>query len=89
VTPRSLIIDPGDEVRCDFCNACYTDRDDTGGLMFESKAVCPKCIADGFEREVAELGETRFIVARCPETMSFRIWVLSMRDDWRRRMGLL
>jgi hypothetical protein len=39
-----MIIDIGDEVTCDFCNADYTDSDAVGGILIGSYAICPRCV---------------------------------------------
>lgn len=72
-------IDPGDTVLCDICNLDYTARPDSGGLLFQSKAVCPKCAPD-FELSAQRCGELHFIRARCPMGKSFADWV---REDLR------
>ena len=33
----------GETVVCDDCNGDYTNRADSGGFIFESKAICPTC----------------------------------------------
>jgi hypothetical protein len=72
-------IDPGNTVLCDLCNANYTDRSDSGGFMFQSKAVCPSCAVE-FEASVKGYGEESMIGARCPAGVAFADWV---RDSCR------
>lgn len=72
------VIDIGDSVVCDWCDDEYTGKPDQGGLLFGSRAVCPKC-APRVERSAKEYGEDHFIKARCPEGESFAAWVLSLR----------
>ena len=71
-------IDIGDIVVCDFCNEDYTERDDPGGLLFESKAVCPKC-APRLEADAVHFGETHFLKARAKPGQSFRAFCLELR----------
>lgn len=66
--------DPGPVVICDLCNADYTERADTGGILVQSKAVCPAC-APGYEAKLREYDEMRYLRARCPAGMSFADWV--------------
>lgn len=73
------IIDVGPQVICDFCGEDYTQSEAQGGLLFGSKAICPVCTPP-LEKSLATNNETQFIRARCPEGMSFRAWVLSLRD---------
>ena len=69
------VINIGRHVCCDFCNEDFTHSDASGGLIFESKAVCPTC-APRIERDAAGFGETHCIRARCPEGVSFKDFVL-------------
>jgi hypothetical protein len=75
---RETVIDIGDTVVCDWCNADYTESDESGGFLFGSHAVCPKCAPDGRER-IKGYGEERDIVAECPPELSFKAWVLQLR----------
>jgi hypothetical protein len=68
----------GDLVVCDDCNADYTNRRDRGGLMFESKALCPVC-APRWRRLIALYGEERHIRGVCPDDMPFADWVRKLR----------
>lgn len=67
-------IDYGRRVECDWCGKDFTDSKATGGLLFQSKAVCPECVPT-MERAVISYGEQRFIRARCPINMPFADWV--------------
>jgi len=69
----------GDSVVCDFCDADYSKRDDSGGLLFQSKAACPVC-APGILKSAKQYGEERFIRSYCPEGKSFREFVLGLRN---------
>ena len=72
------IIDYGRIVLCDDCGTDYTNRDDVGGLLFQSKALCPDCVPQR-ERQIAKYHEERFVKARCPLGLPFRVWVLQLR----------
>jgi hypothetical protein len=72
------IFDLGLSVFCDFCDGDFTSSDATGGLLFESKAVCPDC-TPGLEANAKSYGEEKYIRARCPEGVSFAGWVRGMR----------
>lgn len=72
------VIDVGDSVICDFCGDEYRGRPDTGGLLFQSKAVCPRCTPK-LEADIALYGESHFVRARCPVGMSFHSWVMQLR----------
>jgi predicted Zn-ribbon and HTH transcriptional regulator len=65
-------IDIGRIVVCDFCSDDHTDSDATGGLIFGSYAICPKCV-----HKVQD--ESSRINARCPEGTSFGDFVRQYR----------
>lgn len=67
-------IDPGRHVVCDLCNEDWTDSPVSGGFIFGSYGVCPKC-APKFEKDVIECGEERYIRQRCPPHMSHADWI--------------
>ena len=68
------MVDPGQMVICDWtCNGDWSDREESGGLLFGSKAVCPDCAADLEKRLRPE--ERRHIRGRCPVGISFADWV--------------
>jgi hypothetical protein len=71
-------IDIGSCVYCDFCNVDYAGKSDTGGVLFQGKAVCPQCVPK-LEADVRCYGEEHFIRARCPDGKSFAEWVLWLR----------
>lgn len=71
--------DIGSRVWCDDCGEEYTDRPDEGGLLFESKAYCPKCAAENLPT-IKSYHEEHFIRAWCPKGMSFAAWCLSLRN---------
>jgi hypothetical protein len=68
----------GDMVVCDSCNENWTDRPESGGFLFHSKAVCPAC-APEYEASVQRLKEERFLGQRCPPDLSFADWVRRLR----------
>ena len=57
-------------VVCDSCDGDYTDSPESGGLIFEAKAICPKCAPDWLEA-AERWHEESFIEARCPEGKGF------------------
>jgi hypothetical protein len=65
----------GYTVLCDYCNTDFTDSSEQGGLMFGSKAVCPRC-APKLEEDAKRYNETHFIRERCPEGVSFKDFVI-------------
>jgi len=71
-------LDIGDKVICDYCDKDYSDSDEEGGILFQSKAICPKCAPDTLVR-IKKYKEEKFIRGYCPEGMSFKDWVLSIR----------
>ena len=68
----------GDIVVCDDCSVDYTNRPDSGGFIFESKAICPAC-APGWRRLIALYGEHSMIRAVCPEGQTFAAFVRAWR----------
>jgi hypothetical protein len=73
-----ITLAPGDSVVCDDCNTDYTTSDKTGGLLFQSKAICPDC-APKWDRSAIQYNEVQFIKARCPVGVSFADWVRGLR----------
>lgn len=73
-------VDLGDLVTCDLCDLDWTTSSETGGAVFQSKAICPRC-APRFLRRVAFAGEERYIRARCPPGQSFADFVRAYRGD--------
>jgi len=71
-------IDFGNTVLCDWCNEDWTERPESGGLLFQSKATCPTC-APSLEADAFREHEEHLIRARCPSDVSFAAWVLSVR----------
>jgi hypothetical protein len=67
-------------VLCDDCNGDWTDRKDSGGMLFESKGICPDC--EPKWTNLAELHHEEFAIrGRCPELMSFADWIRDIRGD--------
>jgi hypothetical protein len=67
-------IHPGRQVFCDDCNADYTERKESGGILFQSKAICPTC-APKWLANAFKYGEQGFIRGECPDGMPFADWV--------------
>lgn len=69
----------GNKVFCDAgCGADYTNSDEKGGFLFGSKAYCPTCAKKDLPT-IIKYGEKSHIKAWCPEGMSFKDFVLSIR----------
>lgn len=69
----------GEQVVCDACGDDYSDSDESGGFLFGSYAYCPKCARERIE-SIRRYGEEKFIISHCPEGMSYREWVLALRE---------
>ena len=65
---------PGRLVFCDGCGDDYTDSPATGGILFQSKALCPTC-APKWEQGAKHHGEERLIRGHCPNGMTYADWV--------------
>ena len=76
---KVITLDLGDKVFCDSCGDDLTDSDVKGGMLFQSKAICPQCMPR-WERNIKKHGEERFVRGRCPEGKLFADWV---REDLR------
>ena len=72
------IIDIGEQVYCDICNKDYSKSDVSGGIIFESKVICPDC-SDGVRERAREFGEEHMIKDICPPDMSFKDFCLRAR----------
>jgi len=70
----------GDTILCDLCNADYTDSDETGGMLFGSYGVCPKCMPT-FMEGVNKYEEHHAIKSLCPPDMSHRDFIYAARRD--------
>ena len=54
-------IDVSDRALCDDCDSLFTaSSPDAGGILFQSKAICPAC-APKWEKSAASYGEEHFI----------------------------
>lgn len=69
---KTITINPGNRILCDLCNKDWTDSKQTGGFLFESKAVCPDCEPKLLEM-IMENEEGH--LAKCPKNMAFADWV--------------
>ncbi len=76
---KILSIPTTNEVLCDICSDDYTNSNEHGGFLFDSYAVCPKC-APETEKNIIDYKEAKFIKARCPNHLSFRDWVYTLRQ---------
>lgn len=65
-------------VLCDLCCKDYSNSDESGGFLFVTKAVCPSC-APNFLRKIKECNESNHIKSKCPDNISFKDYVLSLR----------
>jgi hypothetical protein len=72
-------IDIGNSVVCDLCNEDFTDSSETGGLMFQSKGVCPHC-TPRFLETVNKYHEEHFIRDEARENETFRDFILRHRE---------
>lgn len=76
---ETIILDPGPRVFCDSCGAEWTDRKESGGILFQSKAICPEC-APKWVKDIDAFGEAHLVRGNCPPGKSFPDWV---RQDLR------
>lgn len=68
----------GNFVVCDLCNDDYTGSTESGGFVFQSKGICPKC-APEFLRLVMKFDEKGYIRAHCPDGQSFADFIRAYR----------
>lgn len=73
-------IDIGPIVVCDWCDEDWTTRTESGGFIFQSKAVCPTC-APGLMSDLIKHGERHFVRATCPDGQAFADFVRAYRGD--------
>lgn len=71
--------DIGNTVICDGCSEDYTNSDESGGFLFTSHAVCPRCAPESLKR-IQNFREEKYIRARCPKGVSFKDWILYLRN---------
>ncbi len=77
MTIEYIYVEPshgGRGVQCDSCGEDYTDSKATGGIMFDSKAICPKCSPSWLE-SAERHNELHAIRAWCPANTTFADWV--------------
>ena len=68
----------GRTVLCDICNEDWTDRRESGGFIFQSKAYCPECARKDLPR-ITAYGEQDLIRACCPAGLPFADFVRRYR----------
>lgn len=68
----------GETVVCDVCDTDYTQRQESGGFIFDSYAYCPECAKKEL-RQIEAIGEEGYIRARCPDGQSFADFVRAYR----------
>lgn len=71
-------IEIGDTVICDICGKDWTTETQTGGMLVQSKAVCPNC-SPLYRRDLIKYEEQYLIRAICQPESSFADWVRSLR----------
>ena len=72
------VIDIGDSVVCDSCNADYTNSDEKGGFMFSSSSFCPRC-APEMMKSITLYNEERYITDYAKDGETFKDFCLRMR----------
>lgn len=70
----TTLVPVGGGVVCDDCDEDWTTRPESGGIMFQSKAICPEC-APKWLKGAEKHGELRYVKGTCPEGMSFADWI--------------
>lgn len=77
----NVLIRAMDEVFCDLCNKDYTNDSASGGLVFDSTAVCPNCVPRLMQD--LEKDEAHLIIALCPLYQPFADFIRAYRviDD--------
>lgn len=71
-------VDIGPIVVCDLCDKDWTDSPASGGLLFQSKAVCPDC-APRILKSASAHGEEEYIRGTCPPSQSFADYIRACR----------
>ena len=69
-----IIMESGNTILCDFCNEDYTESDESGGMIFGSKAVCPKC-EPKLDEDIVKYNEMHFVRDTCKPDESFANFV--------------
>lgn len=75
---KKTVTDIGNTVICDICNKDWTGKPESGGILLQSKAVCPDC-TPGMLKSLKQYNEEHFIKDRCPKDTSFAKWCLQLR----------
>lgn len=76
---EETILHIGGTVICDWsCGADWTERPESGGFLFQSKAVCPDCAPKALV-SIKKYNEFHFIQEFCPPELSFKDWVIKLR----------
>ena len=75
---KTIKLNLGNIVLCDFCTKDFTHSDKRGGFLFRDKAVCPNC-APAFRKDLTKLGEMHFISAECPKHLAFKDFIYLKR----------
>jgi hypothetical protein len=70
---------PGDIVICDICGKDYSHSKEEGGFLFGSYAYCPECAKTKIQN-IRKHNEETHIKAYCPKGISFKEWILKMRN---------
>ena len=68
----------GDLVICDFCDEDYTESNESGGFIFGSQGVCPKC-ADRMMKSIKKYNEEKYIRVVCKPDQSFADFIREYR----------
>lgn len=71
-------VDIGGVVVCDFCSEDFTDSHETGGFLFGSKAVCPRC-EPKMRESIGYYDEEHLIVAEAAKLEPFVHFVHRIR----------
>lgn len=71
-------LDLGDKVLCDLCNKDYSNKQQTGGFLFNRSAVCPEC-APKFIEIIDQHNERSMITAKPLPGEPFCQFVLRIR----------
>ena len=68
----------GNSVVCDDCSKDYTHSTEQGGILFESKGICPVC-APKWLRAAKAYHEEHFVRGRAKEGEEFRAFIMRIR----------
>ena len=73
------IHDIGNHVECDGCSKDFSASDECGGILFGSSGFGP-CCEERTLKYIRKYNEEIYIKGRCPPGMSFRDWILRLRN---------